>query len=168
MTDVVGLDLSLTATGICTADQGWLIKSKAKGMERIEAIRFKVSTSVLDTVVLIEGYSFGSRNSHAHELGELGGVIRHTFYRHNTPYIDVPPATLKLFATGKGNANKDMMIASAVRSGCPYDDNNIVDAWWLRQLGLYARGEADVDVTGYRDKALLKLDLELLDMEIPA
>jgi hypothetical protein len=50
--------------------------------------------------------------------------------------VDV--GTLKKFATGKGNADKEHMAAAANRSGfinIGADDNEI-DAWWLLQLAL--------------------------------
>lgn len=138
--NIVGLDLSLTATGICTASRCETVTVKSTGMRRLLDIREQLvdrGICAADLVVL-EGYSFGSRQSHAHALGELGGHIRLCLYSAEIPYVDVAPALLKKFATGKGNANKDQMVATAARAGCPADDNNAVDAWWLRQLGLCA------------------------------
>jgi len=48
------------------------------------------------------------------------------------PYEAVPVATIKIHATGKGNASKEaMMTAFEKRTGrAPIDDNE-ADAWWL-------------------------------------
>jgi crossover junction endodeoxyribonuclease RuvC len=166
--NVVGLDLSLTATGICTADQCATIKVRSNGMKRLLDIREALVDHGLCAadVVVIEGYSFGSMNSHAHALGELGGHIRLCLYQAEIRYVDIPPAVLKKFATGKGNANKDVMVATAARAGCPADDNNAVDAWWLRQLGSYAYADAALPITGYRDEAVAKIDWP--QFEVPA
>ena len=160
MTRIVGLDLSLTATGIQTW-QGppYVITAKGlTGMERIDHIRRAIGTAMDDPIhiglVLIEGYSFASANSHAHALGELGGLVRWTLWTTQTPYIDVPPASLKRFATGKGNAGKDAMVATAARAGCLANDNNAVDAWWLWQFGMYLTGDPKLPRTAYRDDAI--------------
>lgn len=168
MTTVIGLDPSLTASGIATGyTDPWVIKSKYKSMARIADIRDELRTAIgtpTDDIVVIEGYSMGSHNSHSHELGELGGVIRMWLYENGVKWVDVPPTTLKLFLTGKGNASKDDMIGAAVRLGCPVSNNNAVDAWALRQLGLYhyaALGVPAADLvcqpTEYRARAMAKL-----------
>lgn len=49
------------------------------------------------------------------------------------PYLGIPVATIKKFATGKGNANKEMMIAAAQKKwGQLYDDNE-ADARWIAE-----------------------------------
>jgi crossover junction endodeoxyribonuclease RuvC len=54
--------------------------------------------------------------------------------RHGVEYTDCPSTTLKKFATGKGNASKQMMMdAYEERWGeCPVDDNE-ADARWLHE-----------------------------------
>ena len=44
------------------------------------------------------------------------------------PYESVPVGTIKLFATGKGNASKEQMIASAGKLGIKVIDDNQADA----------------------------------------
>lgn len=158
---IIGLDLSLTATGICDDDGPTVYKSKLRGPERLDDIARRVFTYTdhADLVVL-EGYSYASHNQ-AHQLGELGGVVRRDLWTSGTPYVDVAPALLKRFATGKGNANKSAMGLAAARNGYngPGDDNAI-DAWWLRELGIYAttpEGERPFDYA-YRDEATAKID----------
>jgi crossover junction endodeoxyribonuclease RuvC len=148
---VVALDLSLTCTGWAVADDGpdqpWKVDGhacgtitlpKLRGMERLAAIRDRIASPLRGcltdaaTVVVIEGYSFGSRNSQAHALGELGGVIRLALHEQGRPFVDLPPTVVKKLATGKGNAGKEEVLAAAIRrldySG---HDNNEADALWL-------------------------------------
>jgi Holliday junction resolvasome RuvABC endonuclease subunit len=48
-----------------------------------------------------------------------------------------PPASVKLYAAGKGNASKDQVLTAAVRRLPGFDgDNNEADAAWMAAMGL--------------------------------
>jgi Holliday junction resolvasome RuvABC endonuclease subunit len=154
----VGLDLSLTATGIDYDAGPQTISVKSQGVPRLADI----SQAILDIVrslpaelVVIEGYSYASANV-AHQLGELGGVVRLALWSHAVPYVVVQPASLKVYATGKGNANKDEVLAAAIRRlGYAGADHNQADACWLRQMALAHYGdEKAVTVPATHAKAL--------------
>lgn len=166
MTPVMGLDLSLTGTGISCADHTDVLKppKSAAGVARLDWIR----TSIIDHIkgevplVVIEGYSMGGQRGSAgvaQMLGELGGLIRWTLWRTNIPYVDVSPATLKKAATGKGNASKDEVLSAAVRAGYGGSNNNSADAWYLRQIGMYWVDPPNclLPRTNYRDEAIAKI-----------
>lgn len=137
----MGLDLSLTSTGCCNIKGDcYSLKPSYKGAERLEW--FADTFDALSTapnrpdLVVLEGYAYGRVNK-AHELGELGGVVRLALWRAGIPFVVVPPSTLKKYATGKGNASKDQVLIAAVkRSGIEFNNNDEADAWWLRQIGL--------------------------------
>lgn len=165
--NVVGLDLSLTATGVAWPDgRTSTLALKTKGVERLDAFYGWAGRSFIPDptslhyadLAAIEGYSYASKNQ-AHQAGELGGVIRLALHHVGVPFIDVPPTTVKLYATGKGNAHKDEVLAAAIRAGChdSVTTNDRADAWWLRAIGLHLHGEPVVPETAYRDKALAKL-----------
>ncbi|WP_045758558.1 crossover junction endodeoxyribonuclease RuvC [Xanthomonas albilineans] len=60
----------------------------------------------------------------AHAYGGFMGHLTAWCEHHQIPYQGVPVGTIKKHATGKGNASKDDMIASARRRGhTPIDDN---------------------------------------------
>ncbi|WP_235567717.1 hypothetical protein [Lysobacter sp. Root690] len=60
----------------------------------------------------------------AHAYGGFMAQLTAWCERHAVPYQGVPVGTIKKFATGKGNANKDAMIEAAKRWGhAPADDN---------------------------------------------
>ena len=169
--DVVGVDPSLTATGIATSAGVTVVKVKAKGMQRLDEIAMSVDDATTRDRfsealphVFIEGYAYG-RHNQAHQLGELGGVIRHGLWTRSIAYTDVPPSVLKKFATGKGNAGKPDMLDAARRAGYEdSNDDNAVDAWWLRQFGLAVLTEQGADtITGvelfaYRLAAVAKFE----------
>lgn len=155
---VVGLDLSLTATGVAAGAADTLRFPRLKGIPRLVALRDEILARCADAdLVLIEGYSFNSRVGGEH-LGELGGVVRVGLFEHGIRYVEIPPAVVKKFATGKGNAPKDAVLTAAVRLGFDGDDNNGADAWWLRQLGLYRIGDPSaLKQTQARDEATAKV-----------
>jgi Holliday junction resolvasome RuvABC endonuclease subunit len=165
MTRVLGLDLSLTATGYAYNEEVvGVIRSKAKGERRLAEIRDAVEELAFEAdVVVLEGYSYASANQ-AHQIGELGGVIRLTLWQRRKPFVEVPPAVLKKFATGKGNADKDAMLAAAIRRfGFEGDNNNAADAWLLRCMGLAAYRE-QAHFTSYQTEALGKVSWPTLDI----
>jgi len=165
VTRVLGLDLSLTATGYAYNDEvGGVFKSKATGMRRLAETREMVLDLAHEAdVVVLEGYGFSSQK--AVVQGELGGVIRLALYDRRIPYAEVAPATLKKFTTGKGNADKDAMIAAAIRRfGFEGISNNFADAWLLRAMGLaYYAPTADA-IPGYQLEALDKVTWPKLDI----
>jgi crossover junction endodeoxyribonuclease RuvC len=161
--DILGFDLSLTATGVAYPDGRALISSRLKGMARLdelERLLLNLAKLAEDPLVVIEGYSFGQgRGIQNHALGELGGVVRLGLYRAGIPYVDVPPASLKKFATGKGNANKDEMLAVAIRRwGYEGSNNNEADAHLLRVMGLAAYSDVEHQVPQYAMEALAKVE----------
>ena len=60
----------------------------------------------------------------AHAYGGFLATLTAWCEHHQIPYQGVPVGTIKKHATGKGNASKDEMIASArARGFSPADDN---------------------------------------------
>jgi crossover junction endodeoxyribonuclease RuvC len=142
---ILGLDLSLTGTGVALATGSTCtLSTQLRGVERLRQLR-SVIRDFVETpdgnvdVVAIEGYSMGTarQSSHAHALGELGGVIRLMLWDLGVPFVEIPPASAKRYATGKGNANKnEMLLAAAKRLGYEGSSNDEADALWLRMMAL--------------------------------
>ena len=60
--------------------------------------------------VFIEGYAFAtSGTSHVRSIAENTGLLKHKLYKIKVPTKSVPPTVIKKYATGKGNANKELM-----------------------------------------------------------
>lgn len=160
----MGIDPSLTSTGVAIIHAGRLKAftlpppAKMRGVERLDWLDREMG-ELLDRYqperVAIEAYSFGSRNSHAHGLGEVGGTFRLALYRRNVASIEVPPTSLKKFATGSGNGEKATVAKELFkRYGVDLNDNNEVDA-----AGLAIACMAHEDQTGF---SLTKAQLEAL------
>ena len=60
--------------------------------------------------VFIEGYAFAtSGKSHVRSVAENTGLLKHKMYKANQSFTNIPPTVIKKYATGKGNANKELM-----------------------------------------------------------
>jgi len=141
---IVGIDLSLTSTGVavisdelpeCYITQ--TITPRLSGTNRLIEIRDKLLLGwcgYTDLVVL-EGYAF-AKNNRAHQMGELGGVIRVALTEQRINWIEVPPARVKKFCTGKGNAPKDIMIQQVYKHwGVECKTSDEADAFVLAKIG---------------------------------
>lgn len=141
---VVGLDLSMTGTGIAWRDgTTYTVKPKQDGDERLLEIRDAVADAIqqyLIDLVVIEDLPINAKA--AGITGMVHGAVRAWLLDHNVPYTRVTPASVKKYATGKGNAGKpDMAVAAFKRAGREFPDDNQCDAWWLRAMGLDHLGE---------------------------
>uniref|UniRef100_A0A6M3JK13 Holliday junction resolvase RuvC n=1 Tax=viral metagenome TaxID=1070528 RepID=A0A6M3JK13_9ZZZZ len=69
----------------------------------------------------------------AHIYGGIVAIIQEHCEMHEIPYCGAPVGTVKKFATGKGNANKDAMVAAAQAKWPDIDikDDNQADALWI-------------------------------------
>lgn len=159
---VLALDLSMTATGIARPD-GYLSTyspgAANLGDQRLTLIRNKVRHLVIDTepaLVAIEGPV--TRSQAATTIGMVHGAVRVELMDTGDRYLLVPPAVLKKYATGKGNAPKpDMRMALYKRTGADVADDNQVDAAWLRLIALDLLGHPEVDMPAAQRDVLGKL-----------
>lgn len=159
--NVIGLDLSLTSTGVARADGSSLrIRSKKTGPERLHEIVEGVAILCQNAdLVVLEGYSYGSKGRSVFQIGELGGVVRMFLWGNSLSYVEVPPANLKRFATGKGNAGKDEVLAAAIRRlDYQGSSNDEADALFLRQMALTHYDQSDVQFPQTHLEALTKVD----------
>lgn len=139
----IGLDLSLTATGVAVISEASVehyTLSPPKGVvgpERLDWFQRKVCDLMgcIPDGVAVEGYSYGSQHSQAHKIGELGGTVKLLLYQDFVPTILVPPSCVKKFTTGKGTAPKGTMIMQVFkRWGIECKDDNQADAVALAKM----------------------------------
>lgn len=134
---VVGLDLSMTATGIALRDgDTHTVKPGARGDARLVEIRNCVGLTVggIDLAV-IEDLPVHAKS--AGITGMVHGAVRAALIQWGIPYVLITPASLKKYATGKGNCGKpEMAVAAYKRFGRELADDNQVDALWLRAMAL--------------------------------
>ncbi len=105
----------------------------------------------------IEGYAFSSKFSRAHDLGELGGVLRLAAHDCRLPTIIVPPNTLKQFATGKGNVGKGVIIKEAYkRWSIDVSDDNEADAAVLSLMA--SSFDTNNPLTAFQETAMSRVE----------
>lgn len=128
-THILGIDPSLTGTGVALVS----LSGKEPKVERLLSIKSTPSASPYariaryDAIVTkvmealggltspviaasIEGYSFMARGSALSALPELGALLRYRLEQSHIPWCEFAPSSVKKFATGKGNAMKDLML----------------------------------------------------------
>lgn len=189
---VVGIDPSLTGTGIIVLRNGELGKAlttknepKLGTIERVRRIYEQINNVIENlstcyvnayigdkrmihweppSLIVIEGFSYGSKGRGVFDIAYLGWRIREELERYRTeddiPWLEVSPSQVKQFATGKGNANKEVVLQQVYkRWGVELTDNNQADAYVLAQIGRAYLGEAD-DLTDFQQKVIRALRKE--------
>ena len=159
---VLGLDLSLTATGICLTDGSTLtIKTRQKDGDRRLVHIADALTSMIGDGSTVDVAVIEDLPKHAMAAGITGmvhGVARAVLLRAGIPYALVVPATLKAFATGKGAGDKTPMVMAAYkRAGREFGDDNQCDAFWLRAAGLDWYGQPEFDLPKAQRERLAKV-----------
>jgi Holliday junction resolvasome RuvABC endonuclease subunit len=158
---IMGLDLSMTATGVAFPDGSTaVIKPSGEGDARllsIEAWTDKAIAVARPQLAVIE--QFGAfQGSAARTVPMVHAVVRMRLMHAGIPYVLFTPQTLKTFATGRHTADKAaMMLAAFKRMGREFTDDNECDAAWLRAAGHYAYGEPVVDLPKSHTEALHKV-----------
>jgi Holliday junction resolvasome RuvABC endonuclease subunit len=172
---IIGIDYSLTSPAVCINDNGELMfyyltnKKKWIGQMAKNIIGYEhkeydtpikrfsqISDWVFDILkdtfhkqqeVFIEGYSFGSKGQGIFQIAENCGILKYRLQELGVDYDTVVPSVVKKGATGKGNADKDMMYEAFVKEtnidlkkifdtekvGNPISD--IADSYFIQKVG---------------------------------
>lgn len=158
---IIGLDLSMTATGVAFPDGSTaIIKPSGEGDGRLLSIEQwtdKALRVARPDLAVIE--QFGAfQGSAARTVPMVHAVVRLRLMHAGIPYVLFTPQTLKTFATGRHTADKAaMMLAAFKRMGREFTDDNECDAAWLRAAGHYAYGEPVVGLPKSHTEALHKV-----------
>lgn len=178
----VGIDPSLTRTAICILhdDGSVTVREKATTgradasicarINRINDIvnwAHDVMTQEAGDVGTwaIEGPSIGSKNAAAaHDRSGLWWLLVDAITGSGyfgTPIV-VPPTVRAKYATGKGNAGKDEVIASVIRRNphAPIDNNDQADAYVIAHIAARLAGDPQDDLPATHLAALDKLTQE--------
>lgn len=156
MTRVVGLDLSLTATGLAWHDtdtpdpdpQVITLGSRPAG-DRVDARSLRLrrlaalvhSTASRADLAVIEGPAYGKSDAHTWDRAGFWWMVVGRLTGAGVPVAIAPPAQVKMYATGKGGgkgAGKDAVLLAIARRypRIAVEDNNQADAVSLLLMGL--------------------------------
>ncbi|MCE5316630.1 MAG: crossover junction endodeoxyribonuclease RuvC, partial [Parachlamydia sp.] len=168
---IMGIDPSITASGIVILEDGKIIQAvtlpNRKDLGTISRVLDIVSVieglirHYQPALIVIEGFSYASKGRSVFDTAYLGYRIREELERlrieKNIPWIEVPPTQLKQFATGQGNAKKEIILQQVYkRWGVELHDNNQGDAFVLAQIGRAYLGQTD-NLTAFQAEVIAAL-----------
>jgi len=151
---IVGIDLSLTSTGIATIDTTTgaravaTVTSKGKAGASLESRQTRLHNLCLDVVagrggahdadlVVIEAPAFSRSNPGMHDRSGLWWLVVDMLDGFDRPIVEVSPSSRAKYGSGKGNAGKDQVLAAVVRRypDIPVSNNDEADALILAAMG---------------------------------
>lgn len=159
----VGIDPS-TKTGLVIINtDGEIINAeeitaKSKDPERM--------VSIIDGVmgelspgddIAIEGFAYGANGNAISIQYGLGWGLRMALYTDKYSYLDVPPTSLKKFASGRGNTKKDELAVHIFkRWGFEHKSDNVRDAFVLAHIARLAhlKGRSGINLPTHQQDAL--------------
>lgn len=153
---VVGLDLSLTCSGICvmtpTSIGTYAVTTKADAgrYARLIEITDEIRSYLFRAdLVVVEELPVGGRNmTSVVRIAELHGVIGTQLLALDIPTARVAPTLLKKFVTGKGNAKKDeLRLAIFKKWDFEAKTADECEAYALAMMGrMYLTGEVPTTI----------------------
>lgn len=161
---VVGLDLSLTGTGIAVgggglglesvvtqkivskphkSDPSWKNPSWDDRFDRTVLLVNKIANYIpRGSLVVVESPAYGANGGSAHDRSGFWWMVFARLTYMGCTVVPVAPTSLKTYVTGKGNAGKDEVLAAIIRRfpEIAVTGNDIADAVGLMSIGLRLQG----------------------------
>ncbi|HET6917068.1 MAG TPA: hypothetical protein VFH56_13330, partial [Acidimicrobiales bacterium] len=153
MSVVIGLDLSLTATGFAADGTLRTIRSTGRAgddltarLARLDRLTGAIAGEVARVaneagrervVVVIEAPAFSRTTGHQHDRSGLWWlVVSELASWDGVDVVEVSPTARAKYATGKGNAGKAAVVSAVShRYEVTFTDDNTADAFVLRAMG---------------------------------
>jgi crossover junction endodeoxyribonuclease RuvC len=159
---IIGLDLSLRSTGIATQTGTRTLTSTGHRGDslrvrhaRLRDLATTIALAVTEAaaprtgLAVIEAPSLGQqRQEGTHDRAGLWWLVVDELLSAGHLVAEVAPASVKKYATGKGNATKDTVMLAVARRYPEHriTDNNQSDAVVLRAMGCHRYGNPLADV----------------------
>jgi crossover junction endodeoxyribonuclease RuvC len=151
MTTIVGIDLSLTCTGVAIIRDGQAITGRitSKGKAdatldqrviRLHNLALEIGLRAADAkpdLVLIEAPAYSKSMGSMHDRSGLWWLTVDLIDSLDRPIVEVTSGGRAKYATGKGNASKDDVLSAVVRrySTVDVNGNDEADALILAAMG---------------------------------
>lgn len=171
---IAGIDLSLTSTAvsaisladgslelerICSA--GKKTDTLVQQIERHNHLAERIVKSVLahsPVLVGIEGMRFGSRqDSSAMRRAGVWWDVVSRLHAEGLHIVEIPPTTVKKWATGRGNAGKPEVIIAAAKRWDQVTQDDEADAAWIGDLVCYLKNAPFISRTKAKDAIVKSL-----------
>ena len=165
--NIVALDLSLTSTGV--AHGGHTCRIATKASDRLETRLSHIVDTLAEVVAADEAVGAHPdlfvvedlpKNARAAGMtGPVHGAVRLWLHKRGELIVTVPAASVKKYATGKGNCDKtEMALAAFKRANLDFGRReDECDAWWLWAMAMDAYGSPVVDVPASHREAAEKV-----------
>ena len=146
--NILALDTAIK-TGYCTPTTSGVIdcsvkRDQSKGM-RLIIFRSEVEKLIDEHEITLVVYERPTGKRHIAKVvaANFEGVLQTLCIDKGVEYTSMSPGEVKLFATGNGNANKQIMIDACIEELdiVPEDDNE-ADACWI-----YEKAKSDFNVS---------------------
>lgn len=137
--NILALDIA-TKTGWRTKTSSgvWDLKPNRGESEGMRVVRFKSKVKELISLENINLVAYerpaGMHKSSIMVASEMVGVLKDLCIEMNVELSCYSASEIKKFATGKGNASKELMIDAAIKKGFNPKDDNEADAIHLYNL----------------------------------
>lgn len=152
---IIGIDPSLTSTGVAVIDPATgvtLHRVQSKGRKdaslterdhRLRDLANRIYQHIqTPDLVVIESPAYSNSLGSMHDRSGLWWLTVRHLHADHIPVLEVPPTTRAKYATGRGNAGKDEVLASVIRR-YPHTDvtgNDVADALTLAAIGARLTG----------------------------
>lgn len=144
----LAIDLALGTAGFCWAPDVYGYATETCPRKLTDGARLDWWHDTLrgyviarDTVVVEAPFIHHAHPSGAVPLIKLHGLLEWLCFAGDVWYVACPPSVLKKWATGNGNASKDLMMACAQERGWAGSDHNEADAYLLHAWYAVTGGE---------------------------
>ncbi|TWS23183.1 hypothetical protein FK268_12755 [Tsukamurella sputi] len=177
MTTVVGLDLSLTGTGVAvitplgaevhriasTGRRGATLAERHARLIRLRNATLKHVVVNDADLVLVEGPAYGIRAQEGrHDMAGYWWLVMAALQHTGRTVVEVPPTTRAKWATDKGNAPKAAVVAAVAKlwPDVTLVSDDCADALALASIGaIHMRMDVPFRVLERHREAAAKLDL---------
>lgn len=183
--NIAGIDYSTTSPSICVkvgdswdihfltlkktlADEYWhqpfLFFGHSLPNIPVTISRYKyISSWAMDVIksydvsaVILEDYAYAA-TGRVFNIGENTGILKYRLLHKDIPFYEVPPTVIKKYATGKGNAKKEMMLSNFITTtGVNIHDvmnyagdnpiSDIVDSFFICEYAINNPDEIDCPI----------------------
>lgn len=136
-------------------------KSKRAMIRRVNALMSQIEGAIIDAedisngfkpdLIVIESLAYGAKGASVWVLAYVFGKCIELAERYDVQVIEVATTQIKKYVTGTGNADKDIVLAAAIKRWpeANIQNNNVADAMGAAAIGCHWLGCPIVQTAQY-------------------